>query len=69
MNPLPPERAADDLYAAYIAAFELLKSEDPGSKQAFAALVGRNADDSLASFHLGRLLSGQMGAEIVLPGA
>jgi len=45
--------------AAYQAAYEMLRSEDPGAYQSFAALVGEYGEDPLASFHLKRLLGGE----------
>lgn len=53
----------------YLAAFEMLKSGNPGARQAFAALVSKSPDDALAMFHLGRLLSGKSDVEIALPGS
>jgi adenylate cyclase len=52
----------------YAAAYKLLANSDPGASQAFAAYVGKHGDDSLALFHLKRLLSGESGAEVTLPG-
>ena len=52
--------------AGYDEAFALLEAGDPKAKQAFAALVGRDEEDPLAMFHLGRLLSGKAGTEIEL---
>jgi adenylate cyclase len=39
---------------------------DPGALVAFAAHVGKHADDQLASFHLKRLLNGATGTRIVM---
>lgn len=50
--------------AGYDEAFALLEAGDAKAKQAFAALVGRDEEDPLAMFHLGRLLSGKAGVEI-----
>jgi adenylate cyclase len=52
--------------AGYDKAFALLEAGDAKAKQAFAALVGRDEEDPLAMFHLGRLLSGKAGTEIEL---
>ena len=41
-------------------------SEDPSAMAAFAAHVGKQPDDQLASFHLKRLLNGQTGTRIVM---
>jgi adenylate cyclase len=51
---------------AYAAAFQKLAEGDPGALAAFAALVGTDAADSLASFHLRRLLNGQTGTQVSL---
>lgn len=50
----------------YFDAYALLTSEDAGARQAFASLVGEFGEDPLTMFHLGRLLSGENGAEIEL---
>ncbi|MGO9274391.1 MAG: adenylate/guanylate cyclase domain-containing response regulator, partial [Terriglobia bacterium] len=47
-------------------AFAKLEAGDPGAMAAFAAHVGKHADDQLASFHLKRLLNGAAGARIVM---
>ena len=49
---------------AYRTAFALMESGDPGAMPAFAALVSTQPQDSLASFHLRRLLNGHTGARI-----
>jgi hypothetical protein len=51
---------------AYVQAFQLLEAGDPGAVASFAALVGRNAGDKLASFHLRRLLNGETGTTITV---
>ncbi len=43
-----------------------LSAPSPKARQAFAALVGQYDEDPLTMFHLGRLLSGETGAEIEL---
>lgn len=48
----------------YLEAFEKLEAEDPAALAFFAALVGKRAEDHLASFHLKRLLDGVRGARI-----
>ncbi|MBK8176540.1 MAG: response regulator [Rhodospirillales bacterium] len=53
----------------YRQAFELLAAGDPNATQSFAACVGANSDDRLATFHLRRLLAGQTGPVIALTGA
>ena len=52
--------------AHYLEAFAKLEAGDPGAMAAFAAHVGRHADDQLASFHLKRLLNGATGTRIVM---
>ena len=61
-----PQRQDEALEQAYAAAFELLGQHDAGALPAFAALVERDADDRLASFHLRRLFIGQSGVRIEL---
>ena len=51
---------------SYLEAFAKLEAGDPGAMGAFAAHVGRHADDQLASFHLKRLLNGATGTRIVM---
>ena len=63
-EPLAAEICAGAETRAYVEAFEKLESGDPGAIGSFAALVGRNADDKLASFHLKRLLNGETGTTI-----
>jgi adenylate cyclase len=48
----------------YLDAFAKLEKEDPEAVGAFAALVSRDAQDHLASFHLRRLLNGETGTRI-----
>src|SRR6478672_1111750 len=43
-----------------------LEAGDPSAMSAFAAHVGRHADDQLASFHLKRLLNGATSTRIVM---
>jgi adenylate cyclase len=50
----------------YLRAFAKLEAGDPGAVGAFAAEVGRNSGDLLASFHLKRLLNGGTGTLIAL---
>jgi adenylate cyclase len=60
----PLDGAGEASAQAYHAAFALLEAGDGGAMPAFAALVGQNAGDALAGFHLRRLLNGQTGARI-----
>ena len=55
LEPLSPERVSSSSVAAYEAAFELLKRGDPGAHDAFAQLVEKHPDDTLAALHAGRL--------------
>ncbi|MCK1453545.1 response regulator [Bradyrhizobium sp. 35] len=50
--------------AQYVEAFTKLEAGDATAMPAFAALVGLHADDTLAGFHLKRLLNGAKGARI-----
>jgi adenylate cyclase len=68
-----PLRAFEPLRAAqydissteeYLNAFAKLEAGDPSALAIFAAQVGRAPDDSLASFHLKRLLNGTVGTRI-----
>ncbi len=63
-EPLDAGRFAAPATAAYLAAYARLAAGDPAALPAFAALVGTEATDALASFHLRRLLDGAQGAAI-----
>jgi class 3 adenylate cyclase len=65
-EPLATERFKDPATDAYLKAFCLLEACDPTAIAAFAAQVGRHAEDQLASFHLKRLLNGATGSRISL---
>jgi adenylate cyclase len=65
------EPLRDDKFSAlgtkdYLAAFAKLEAGDPAAVSAFAAHVGKQPEDQLASFHLKRLLNGATGTRIVL---
>jgi class 3 adenylate cyclase len=47
-------------------AFARLEANDPTAVAAFAAIVGQNSGDALASFHLKRLLNGAKGVRMQL---
>jgi adenylate cyclase len=66
-EPLSPEEFASPATAAYGDAFAKLEARDPGAVAAFAALLGLRPSDSLAQYHLKRLLNGAVGAEIATP--
>lgn len=59
-----PLTGTETVISGYNEAFSLLDAGDSKAKQAFAALIGRDAEDPLAMFHLGRLLSGKTGSQI-----
>jgi class 3 adenylate cyclase len=65
-EPLSPGQSGDSATAKYTAAFRQLKSGDAAALSAFAALVGVHPEDSLANFHLRRLLNGSSGTTIQL---
>ena len=65
-EPLRAEQYADSATKSYLEAFAKLEAGDPGAMAAFAAHVGKHADDQLASFHLKRLLNGASGTQIVM---
>jgi adenylate cyclase len=65
-EPLQPDSADDAAAARYADAFAKMEANDPGAMAAFAALVGQQADDPLASFHLKRLLNGARGTRVEL---
>ena len=50
----------------YSTAFAKLESDDPAAMAAFAAHVGLHSEDTLAGFHLKRLLNGAKGVNIRL---
>jgi adenylate cyclase len=56
----------DDQTTRYREAFKKLEAGDPAAMPAFAAVVGQQSDDCLASFHLKRLLNGSVGTRIEL---
>lgn len=60
-----PLTAEDDV-PGYRAAFAMLEARNPSAIAAFAAEVGKRPDDPLASFHLRRLLNGEIGARIAI---
>jgi adenylate cyclase len=65
-EPLRLEQCDDPSTKSYLEAFAKLEAGDPGAIAAFAAHVGRSADDQLASFHLKRLLNGAAGTQIAM---
>lgn len=65
-EPLPQARFEAPETALYSEAFAKMEAGDVAAMPAFAALVGMHADDSLASFHLKRLLNGAKGIRMQL---
>ncbi|MGA7805090.1 adenylate/guanylate cyclase domain-containing protein, partial [Bradyrhizobium sp.] len=65
-EPLQPGAFEAPAVAQYAEAFAKLEAGDPAAMPAFAALVGRYADDPLAGFHLRRLLNGAKGVRMQL---
>jgi adenylate cyclase len=65
-EPLTDEQYEDAATKGYLEAFAKLEANDPAAIAAFAAHIGKVADDQLASFHLKRLLNGATGARIVM---
>ena len=65
-EPLDVEQANGAAVGPYRDAFALLEKGAAKARQAFAALMGQCDDDALASYHLGRILSGDNGIEIEL---
>jgi adenylate cyclase len=65
-EPLRAEKFNSVATASYMDAFAKLETDDPKAIAAFAAHVGNQPDDQLASFHLKRLLNGQTGTRIVM---
>jgi adenylate cyclase len=65
-QPLQLEQFDDPATASYLDAFAKLKAGDPNALAAFAAYVGKQPGDQLASFHLRRLLNGNTGTRIAM---
>jgi len=65
-EPLRREQSESPATQSYLNAFAKLEGNDPAAIAAFAAHVGKNPDDQLASFHLKRLLNGATGTRIVM---
>jgi adenylate cyclase len=65
-EPLTHQRYETMATKDYLDAFAKLEAGDPGALGSFAAQVGRDSEDSLANFHLRRLLNGQIGVRIEL---
>jgi adenylate cyclase len=65
-EPLTEERHVDPLTSEYCAAYAKAEACDAAALSAFAALLGRNSNDGLVSFHLKRLLAGATGIAMAL---
>ncbi len=65
-EPLKDATFEEPATAQYRNAFAKLETGDAEAMPAFAALVGTNADDPLAGFHLRRLLNGAKGIRMQL---
>jgi adenylate cyclase len=65
-EPLSEAAFAAPATSQYGEAFAKLEADDAGAMPAFAALVGTQADDALAGFHLRRLLNGAKGVRMQL---
>jgi adenylate cyclase len=63
-EPLREEQYKNPAMQVYLDAFAKLEAGDPDAMAAFAAHVGKQPQDQLASFHLKRLLNGATGAKI-----
>jgi adenylate cyclase len=65
-EPLRPTAFEGPATRQYSDAFAKLEAGDAAAMPAFAALVGSHAEDTLASFHLKRLLNGAKGVRMQL---
>lgn len=65
-EPLRQERFEAPETALYSEAYARMEAGDATAMPAFAALIGMHADDSLAGFHLKRLLNGAKGIRMQL---
>jgi adenylate cyclase len=65
-EPLSGEQYENEAMTSYEEAFAKLQANDPSALAAFAAHVGKNPGDQLASFHLKRLLNGAAGTRIIM---
>jgi adenylate cyclase len=63
-EPLRAAQYDDPATESYLEAFAKLEAGDPGATAAFAAHLGKQPEDQLASFHLKRLLNGATGTRI-----
>jgi len=64
-----PVRIGDNTHCdvdEYLAAFQLMRAEDPKAEDAFRSLADRHPGDALVAFHLRRLTAGESGCVVVL---
>ena len=66
LEPLTAAQFDDPATKSYLDAFTLLEAGNAGAVAAFAAHVGKQPEDRLASFHLKRLLNGAKGTRIAM---
>ena len=65
-EPLRPEQYDSPATKSYLEAFAKLEANDANAVAAFAAHLGKEPGDQLASFHLKRLLNGATGTRIMM---
>jgi adenylate cyclase len=65
-EPLRRGHYDDPATSSYLNAFAKLEAGDPDAIAAFAAHLGKQSKDHLASFHLKRLLNGETGTRIAM---
>jgi len=65
-EPLRQDQYGSPATKSYLEAFAKLEANDPGAVAAFAAHIGKEPGDQLASFHLKRLLNGATGTRIAM---
>jgi len=65
-NPVTDAYAASPAYADYMAAYALLKAEDPKGADAVRQLKAKYPDDALIDFHLDRVEAGLCTARVVM---
>jgi adenylate cyclase len=65
-EPLSLEQYSDPATKSYLDAFAKLEAGDPGAIAGFAAHVGKQPRDQLASFHLKRVLNGATGTRVAM---
>ncbi len=65
-EPLPIEQMDSDRVKDYVTAFSLMENKRLEAIEIFEGIVKKYPEDTLASFHLGRLNSGKSGSKIVM---